>query len=98
MMTGTWPWTNVGNQSEQSCAFTQKDAALTGTCRGERGEVQITGKVDGKSVTWQFEIDYEGTKLTPLYTGTLEAADKIAGSVDIQGMGIGGDFVATRAK
>ena len=57
---GTWNViANVGgNQSEQTCAFTQKDSELTGSCKGQRGTYPVTGKVDGKSVTWQFEIEY----------------------------------------
>jgi hypothetical protein len=97
---GTWNVVaNVGgNQSEQTCAFTQKDSELTGSCKGERGTYPLTGKVDGQSVTWQFQIEYEGQRLTPVYTGTLESADRIAGAVDVQGMGVGGEFTATRAK
>ena len=97
---GTWNVVaNVGgNQSEQTCTFVQKDSELTGDCKGQRGTYPVTGKVDGKSVIWQFEIEYEGQKLIPVYTGTLESADKIAGGVDVQGMGIGGEFTATRAK
>ena len=97
---GTWNVVaNVGgNPSEQACTFVQKDGELTGSCKGERGTYPVTGKVDGKSITWQFEIEYEGQKLIPVYTGTLESADKIAGAVDVQGMGIGGEFTATRAK
>ena len=97
---GTWTVsaTVSGNQSEQSCTFTQKEADLTGTCKGERGAFELTGKVDGKSITWQFDMDYEGQKLTPVYSGTLESADKIAGTVDVRGMGLGGEFTATRAK
>ena len=97
---GTWNVVaNVGGtQSEQTCTFIQKDSELTGNCKGERGTYPVTGKVDGKSVTWQFEIEYEGQRLIPVYTGTIESADKIAGGVDVQGMGIGGEFTATRAK
>ena len=97
---GTWDVVaNVGgSQSEQTCTFVQKDGELTGSCKGQRGTYSVTGKVDGKSVTWQFEIEYEGQRLIPVYTGTLESADKIAGGVDVQGMGIGGEFTATRAK
>ena len=96
---GTWTVsaTVSGNQSEQSCTFTQKEADLTGTCKGERGAFELTGKVDGKSITWQFDMDYEGQKLTPVYSGTLESADKIAGTVDVRGMGLSGEFTATRA-
>ena len=97
---GTWNVVaNVGgNQSEQTCTFIQKDGELSGNCKGERGTYPVTGKVDGKSVTWQFEIEYEGQKLIPVYTGALESADKIAGAVDVQGMGIGGEFTAIRGK
>lgn len=97
---GTWNVVaNVGGtQSDQTCTFVQKDSELTGSCKGERGTYPVTGKVDGKSITWQFEVEYEGQKLIPVYTGTLESSDKIAGGVDVQGMGIGGEFTATRAK
>ena len=97
---GSWNVTaNVGgNQSEQTCTFTQKDGELSGNCKGERGDFPVTGKVDGKAVSWQFVVEYEGQKLTPVYSGTLESSDKIVGSVDVQGMGIGGEFTATRAK
>ena len=99
-LTGAWAVTATvsGNESSQTCAFTQKDSELTGTCKGERGDVTIAGKVDGKNVTWKFQIEYEGQILTPVYTGTLESADKISGGVDVQGMGVSGEFVATRAK
>lgn len=99
-VTGNWAVTATvaGNESSQTCAFTQKDSELTGTCKGERGEVTIAGKVDGKNVTWKFQIEYEGQILTPVYAGTLESTDKISGSVDVQGMGVSGEFVATRAK
>jgi hypothetical protein len=97
---GTWTVTATvsGNQSEQVCTFTQKDSELTGTCKGERGSFPIFGKVDGKNVTWQFDMEYEGQKLTPVYSGTLESAEKMVGTVDVQGMGVGGEFTATKPK
>ena len=99
-VTGTWTVAaNIsGSQSEQTCDFTQKETELTGTCKSDRGSVTITGKVDGTAVTWQFNTQYEGQTLTPVYSGKLESADKIAGSVDVQGMGVGGEFTAARVK
>jgi hypothetical protein len=99
-VSGTWTVASnfSGNQSEQTCTFTQKETQLTGTCKGERGSVTIAGKVDGKTVTWQFDTEYEGQKLTPVYSGTLESPEKIAGGVDIREMGVSGDFIATKAK
>lgn len=99
-VSGTWTVSNniSGSQSEQTCSFTQKDTELSGTCKGERGSVSITGKIDGKKVAWQYDTEYEGQKLTPVYTGTLESAEKIVGNVDVQGMGVSGDFTATKTK
>ena len=50
-----------GNQSESSCTFTQKESDLTGTCNSDRGPVMVTGKVDGKTVSWQFDTQYRRT-------------------------------------
>ena len=49
---GAWTVNSLvsGNESTQTCTFTQKDADLSGTCKGERGSFQITGKVEGKTV------------------------------------------------
>ena len=87
-----------GNASESTCAFTQKDTELTGTCKGERGDVTITGKVDGKTVSWQFDTQYEGQTLTVYYSGTLDVPEKMTGNINVQPMNVSGEFTATRAK
>jgi hypothetical protein len=87
-----------GNQSESNCTFTQKEADLTGTCNSDRGAVTITGKVDGKTVNWQFDTQYEGQTLTVYYSGTSQSADKITGSVNVQPMNVSGEFTATKSK
>jgi hypothetical protein len=90
---------NIGGTSTQmDCMFKQKDTELTGTCEGDSGALPITGKVEGKTVTFQFNAQHEGQALTVIYTGTLESADKITGSVDVQPLSVSGDFVAKRAK
>ena len=59
-----------GNESQQDCAITQKKSDLTGTCSStDRGTVQISGKVDGKNVTWTYEGDSPGGTVTVVYTG-----------------------------
>jgi hypothetical protein len=87
-----------GNQSESNCTLTQKDADLTGTCNSDRGSVTITGKVDGKTVNWQFDTQYEGQTLTVYYSGTSQSAEKITGSVNVQPMNVSGEFTATKSK
>jgi hypothetical protein len=87
-----------GNQSESSCTFTQKEGDLTGTCKSDRGSVMIAGKVDGKTVSWQFDTQYEGQTLTVYYNGTSQSDEKITGTVNVQPMNVNGEFTATRAK
>ena len=48
----------AGNESQQDCTFTQKNSDLTGTCNStDRGTVQISGKMEGKTVTWTYKGD-----------------------------------------
>lgn len=87
-----------GNQSESNCTFTQKEADLTGTCKSDRGSVTIAGKVDGKTVSWQFDTQYEGQTLTVYYNGTSQSDETITGTVNVQPMNVSGEFTATKAK
>jgi hypothetical protein len=97
--TGKWQvHTSVaGNESDSACTFTQKDSELTGSCASDQGTLPVTGKVDGKTATWAFKVEYGGNPLTVTYKGTIDEAGKIAGSVMVEEMGIGGDFTATAA-
>src|SRR6185312_14333168 len=103
-LTGKWHVHNSisGNESDQICTFTQKDAGISGNCTSERGTVEITGKVDGKKITWSYKSEYEGTPLTVNYQGVnyqgvIEAA-KISGSVSVPEFSADGDFTATPEK
>ena len=87
-----------GTASNMTCTFTQKDTDLTGSCETDQAPYEVAGKVDGKTVTWQFKTEYEGQTLTVVYSGTLDSPDKFAGTVDVQPLGVSGDFNATRAK
>jgi hypothetical protein len=87
-----------GNQSESNCTFTQKEADLTGSCTSDRGTVMITGKVEGTTVNWQFDTQYEGQTLTVYYSGTPQSAEKISGTINVQPMNVSGEFTATKAK
>jgi opacity protein-like surface antigen len=87
----------AGTASELNCSFTQKEAAVTGTCVNDQTQLAITGKVDGKTVTWQFDTQWEGQVLTVIYTGTLDS-DKIVGGVDVQPLGVTGEFTATKVN
>lgn len=88
----------AGNENDQACTFTQKDSDLTGSCTSEKGAVTITGKVDGKKVTWAYKSDYQGTPLTVNYDGTLNSDNKINGSVNVPEFSADDDFTATPSK
>jgi hypothetical protein len=100
-LTGPWQVHSsvAGNDNDQSCTFTQKDNDLTGTCStNENKTVNITGKVDGKKVSWSYKSEYEGTPLTVQYEGTLDSGNKIKGSVNVPEFSADGDFTATQSK
>jgi hypothetical protein len=88
----------AGNESQQECTFAQKDSDLTGSCSSDRGTVEISGKVDGKSVTWTYKSESPGGPVTVVYEGTLDSADKITGKVTAVEFSIEGEFTATRVK
>jgi len=87
-----------GTATYAECNFTQKDADLTGSCEGDQGPKEITGKVDGKSVSWQLNAQWEGQTLTVYYKGSLQSPEKITGTVDVQPLSVNGEFTATRPK
>ena len=89
----------AGNDNEQSCTFTQKDSSLTGSCvNADKTRVEITGKVDGKKVSWAYKSEYNGTPLTVQFEGKVDSGNKITGSVNVPEFSADGDFTATPAK
>lgn len=99
-LTGKWQVNAnaAGRESQAGCTFTQKSNGLTGNCRVPRGDVNITGTVEGKKVTWTYKSDSEGGPVTVVYKGTLDAANKITGTVTAVEFGIEGDFTATQSQ
>lgn len=99
-MTGNWAVHRnvVGNESDSTCTFVQKEAAITGSCKSESKDVPVTGSVEGNKVTWSYTVDYQGSPLTMTYTATVDDSGKVAGSVDVQPFGVTGEFTATPMK
>jgi len=93
---GTWKVhaSIAGNDSDAECTFTQTGNDLAGTCASQMGSIKITGKVDGKKVSWSYNTEYNGSPLTVKYDGTLDAG-KISGGVTVDPFGVTGDFTAT---
>jgi hypothetical protein len=87
----------AGNDGLSVCTFVQKDAALTGSCKGDDGvDHPLTGKLEGNKVTWEYKSEYNGQPLTIGFSGTVNSEKQFAGTVDVEPMGVNGDFTAKR--
>jgi hypothetical protein len=87
----------AGNESTQLCTFAQKGAELTGTCGSEERKFTVAGKVEDKKVSWSYQVEYNGSPLTLKYTGTIDAENKITGTVLVEEYSVAGDFTGTKA-
>jgi hypothetical protein len=100
-LNGKWMIHNnvMGNESDMSCTFTQKDNDLSGTCTSDTGEGKVTGKITGAKITWSYVSEYNGSPLTTTYIGTQDSATgKITGTMTVEQFGVDGDFTAVKAK
>ena len=95
---GKWKVHNsiAGNESDMACTLTQKESDLTGACNSEQGTVNITGKLDGKNVSWVYRSEYNGGPITLTYKGTVDANNKITGTVVVEEYSAEGEFTATQ--
>jgi len=99
-LAGKWEvYTSIaGNDSNMVCTLDQKESAVTGVCATERGNVDITGKIDGGKITWSYKSEYQGMPLTVQYAGAMASATQIKGTVDVPELGVSGEFTANQAK
>ena len=100
-VSGTWKVNGdiAGNAVDQVCTMKQDGKKLTGSCKSPDATTEITGEVNDTKVTWQFPLDYNGQKLTLIFTGTLDAASsQIKGTIDVQPIGVSGDFTAKKEE
>ena len=100
-VSGKWQvHVTIGNYDNTfTCAFTQKDAALTGNCASDAGPEQLTGNVDGNKVTWTYKTEYNGQAITVNYDGAFDSATtKISGNVSVPELSADGEFTATQPQ
>jgi hypothetical protein len=88
----------AGHESDFDCTFTQNNQDLGGTCKTNEATLTITGKLEASKVTFQYKTTYEGQELTIVHAGKVESPSKFAGSVEVQPMGVTGDFTASQVK
>ena len=95
-LTGVWDVQVdiAGNQGTPTITLKQEGNTLSGTYKGLLGEAPLKGTVDGVKVRWEFTADYNGSKFTVVYAGTVENAS-MKGSIDFGGQAEG-TFTAKR--
>ncbi len=94
---GTWKVDGevYGNPVKFSCALKQQDAALSGTATFEGGkDLAVTGSVKEKAVTFEFDVEHEGTPYHLVFTGTLGEDGGMKGTIAVAG--VEGSFTATK--
>jgi hypothetical protein len=97
-LTGDWKVEGdiSGNPLALVCSLKQDDAKLTGKCASPSNNINspVTGKVDGKNVTFQFDFDYNGMALTMNFSGVSDADAAMKGNVEV--MGVSGAYTAVK--
>ena len=99
-VTGTWKAsfeTQVGQQN-YTFEFTVKGTTLTGRAKSDNGEVEIVeGKVDGNTVTFVENLNFQDMPLRITYKGTMTSADEIAFTRNVADLAME-ELVAKRVK
>ena len=84
-----------------TCTLKRSKTAISGNCNLSVGNtadqtLDIKGEIKDKQVTWTYQLDYEGTPYTLTYTGTLDSATSIKGSIAVDPSDSKGDFTAQK--
>jgi hypothetical protein len=97
-VSGKWAFTVTTSAGTGTPTVTlkQQGDSLTGHYSSQAlGEADLTGTVREQRITFAIKIDVQGNALVVTYTGTVENADSLKGTVDLGGMGTG-TFTAKR--
>lgn len=88
-----------GNAIDTVCTIKQEGKTLSGTCKMDKADSAVTGTVEGKKVTWQFNSDYQGTAITIVFSGNIDDAAKgISGKINVLPFNVEGDFTAAKEE
>jgi len=97
-ITGTWVFSvdlDSGGHGDPTFVFKQDKESITGTYDGPLGKYDVTGSIKDNKATFGFEFENDGVKHKISYTGTLESATKMSGTMEITD-GPKGKWTATK--
>jgi hypothetical protein len=99
-VSGTWTATfdtQIGEQS-YTYEFEVDGMMLTGMAKSANGEVEIAeGKIEGDTITFVENLNYQGMDLVITYTGTIVSDDEIEFTRDVSGIAME-ELVAKRKE
>jgi hypothetical protein len=88
-----------GTAVSLTCALTESDNKLAGTCRSPEDDVprKVSGTIAGDAVTWRFDAEYQGQPITVVMNSTLAAGGaKMSGTVAVAPMDADGTLTAVK--
>ena len=97
-ISGTWVFSvdlDTGGHGDPTFVFKQDKESLTGTYDGPLGKYDVTGSIKENKATFGFEFETDGVKHKASYSGTLESATKMTGTMEIT-EGPKGKWTATK--
>lgn len=97
---GTWTASFDSQVGVQTYTYTFKVEGdkLTGRAKSDNGDYEIAaGKVQGDTISFVENMDYQGMQLAIAYEGKLVSPDEIQFKRDVAGQG-GEEFSAKRQK
>jgi hypothetical protein len=100
-VSGTWRVEGnvAGYEVHRVCILKQDGKVLSGSCQeADQQPIPFTGNIKDKTVTWQYDAEFNGSALTATYTGDWDGDSAITGAIDVQPMNAAGTFTATRSK
>src|SRR5467141_1949945 len=97
---GSWQFSvdldNDSGHGDPVFVLKQDAGKLTGSYNGPVGEYPVTGTVKGDTATFGFEFKRDDLTLKAVYTGNLDGAEKMNGTVRFEPEGPTGKWTATR--
>jgi hypothetical protein len=98
-------WKVDGNVADTpvgaTCTLKQTHTAISGHCKVSSEQtsdqtLDTKGTVKHHQVTWTYQIEYDSTLYTLTYTGTLDSATSIKGSIAVNPSDSKGAFTAQK--
>ena len=95
-LAGSWDVDGAvyGNPVKYTCAFEQDGETLTGKAHMDDKDYAVTGSTKDQTATWQFDVEYNGSPLTIVFSGALSSETAIKGKIAVAG--VEGEFTAAK--